>query len=160
MKNLFGVFLCLFITAGAAMAQQSNESKSQPPALQPSSKMLVKALLAADRTQNKKKTPSVEELKKTIDEEIAKSAVSSSQTPARQILNPGDKLPILTSDKLMIMVDGAIYYRFGGTIYPVPGGGASGCFDPEMEAKIQKARMKFAEQFKAEQEKAGQEKKD
>lgn len=164
MKNLFKVLPCLVIAAVVAVAQQGGESKPQPSALQPTSDVLVKALLAADGAQNKKETPSAEELKKTIDQEIAKSAVSSlvssSQNPARKIPKPGDKFSSITSDNLMIMIDGAVYYRLGGTIYPVPGGGASGCFAPDTEVKIQKARMKFEAQSKAAEEKVGQEEKD
>ena len=73
------------------------------------------------------------------------------------VLKPGDKFSSITSGdlsgNLMVLIDGAVYYRFGGTIYPMQGGGASGCFDPNVDARIQKARMKFAEQSKAEQEK-------
>ena len=162
-KNLLKVLSCLIITAVIAVAQQGSESKSQPPALQPSGEVLVKALLAADNSQTKKESSSAEELKKTIDQEIAKSVASSltssTQNPTRKILKPGDKFSSITSDNLMVLIDGAVYYRFGGTIYPMQGGGASGCFDPNVDARIQKARMKFAEQSKAEQEKTGQEKK-
>ena len=66
MKNLFGVLSCLIVAVAVAMAQQGGESKSQPPALQPTGEVLVKALLAADKAQSKRETPSMEELKKTI----------------------------------------------------------------------------------------------
>src|SRR5262249_15576075 len=107
-----------------------------------------KALLAADHTQNKRETPSLEELKKAIDREIVKSAAfaSSPQISPKQAPTPKDKFPFATLDNQMLLIDGAVYYRFDDTIYPVPGGGASGCFDPDAAAKVHRARMKFAAQ--------------
>ncbi|MEP7336517.1 MAG: hypothetical protein ABI977_02025 [Acidobacteriota bacterium] len=161
MKNLFGVFLCLIVAIAVAVAQQGGESKSQQPAqlpaLQPTGEVLVKALLAADSAQNKRETPSAEELKKTIDQEIAKSATapftSTPQDSMGRMHKPGDKLPSLTLDDQIIMIDGAVYFRFGDTIYPMSGGGASGCFDPNSATRLQQARIKFAGQNKADHEK-------
>lgn len=157
MKNPFGVFLCLIVAVVVAVGQQGGESKAQPPALPPTGEVLVKALLAADNAQNKRETISVEELKKTIDQEIAKSATapftSTSQNPAKRTRQSEGKLPYLTLDNQMILIDGAVYFRFGDTIYPVNGGGASGCFDPDSATRLQQARIKFAGQNKAHQEK-------
>jgi hypothetical protein len=157
MKNLFGILLYLIAATAVAAAQQDGESKSQPPALQPTGEVLVKALLAAGNAQNKRETPSAEKLKKTIDQEIAKSATapftSTPQNPATRTPQSGGKLPYLTLDNQMILIDGAVYFRFGDTIYPVSGGGASGCFDPNSATRLQQARIKFAGQNKADHEK-------
>lgn len=149
MKNLFGVFFCLF---AAVAVQQAGESKSPgppaPPSIQPSeqpsgqpaSDVLVRALLAAEKAQNKQEKLPAEELKTMIDREIAKSAT--------QVTDSGESLRIQAND-LMVIIDGAVYLKFGGTIYPMPGGGASGCFDPNSAAKLDQARLKFAEQNKS-----------
>lgn len=47
----------------------------------------------------------------------------------------------------MIMIDGALYFRADDTIYPIPGGGASGCFEVnplESRARVERARAAFA----------------
>jgi hypothetical protein len=164
MKNLFRVFSCLIIAAATAMGQQGSQSKPKPSALQQTGDVLVKALLAADSAQSKKESSSAEALKKTIDQEIAKTVVSSfawsTQIPTRRILKPEDRVSILTANDLMVLINGAVYYRFDGTIYPMPGGGASGCFDPNVDERVQKARMKFVEQSQAAQKKEIEEKKD
>jgi len=165
MKNLLGVLSCLIAAAALAMAQQGGESKAQPPGLQPAGEVLVKALLAADNAQKRREAPSAEDLRKTIDREIARLAAGpltpTPQTAGRRPPKPTDR-PSLAAplDSLMVLIDGAVYYRFDGMIYPAPGGGASGCFAADAEAKVQKARIKFAEQLKAEQEKAVEGKKD
>jgi hypothetical protein len=142
MKHLSGIFLCL-ITA-VLMTQQEGQSKSTnqaPPSVQPGTDLLVRALLAADTAQNKQEKPPVEDLKTVIDREIAKSA-----TQVAELKMPGDH----QAGDPLVLIDGAVYLKFGGTIYPMPGGGASGCFDPNSSAKLQQARLKFAEQVKTE----------
>jgi hypothetical protein len=155
MQNLLRVLSCLIAAAAVAMAQQSGESKPQSSGLQPTGDVLVKALLAADHAQNKRETPSVEELKKAIDQEIVKSAAFafSSQISLQPVPASKDNFPFARLDNQMLLIDGAVYYRFDGTIYPVPGGGASGCFDPDAAAKVHRARMKFAAQNQAGQRK-------
>jgi len=166
MKNLVRIFLCLVAAVVTAMAQQNGESKSSsqvlPPGGQPAAEALVRALLAADTAQNKQERLPVEELKKLVEREIAKSAalplVTSTKAPVTQGLK-GESPDTVTIKTGMIVIEGAVYIRFGDTIYPMVGGGASGCFDPDAEARVQKARQKFAGQLKTEQEKAEQEKK-
>ena len=163
MKNLFKVFSCLMLATATAMAQQGSESKPKPPAMQPSGDVLVKALLVSDSAQNKKDLPPVEELKKLLEREIAKSAAlpftTTAQTPVVQRAKFGEA-STSTVKGGMIVIDGAVYLRFDDAIYPMIGGGASGCFDPDAEARWQKARMKFAAQVKVEQEQSVREKKD
>jgi hypothetical protein len=151
MKNLLRVLSCLIAAVTVAMAQQSGESRPQSSGLRPTGDVLVRALLAADHAQNKREMPSVEELKRAIDQEIVKSAAfaSSSQISSKQAPTPKDKFPFATLDNQMLLIDGAVYYRFDDTIYPVPGGGASGCFDPDAADKVHRARMKFAAQNQA-----------
>jgi len=155
MRNLLRVLSCLIAAAAVAMAQQGGESKAQSSGFQPAGDVLVKALLAADHRQNKRESPSVEELKRAIDQEIVKSAAfaSPAQASSKQTLTPRDKFPFATPDNQMLLIDGAVYYRFDDTVYPVPGGGASGCFDPDAAAKVHRARMKFAAQNQAGQRK-------
>lgn len=149
MKNLFGVFFCLL---AAVIAQQGGESKSSsqpaPSSIEPSSDVLVRALLAADRAQSKQEKFPAEELKTLIDREIAKSAT----LPSAQVADAGQGIR-LPPDDLMVTIDGAVYLKFGGTIYPMPGGGASGCFDPNSLARLEQARLKYAEQRKSEESK-------
>ncbi|MEO6724810.1 MAG: hypothetical protein ABIP14_05865 [Blastocatellia bacterium] len=156
MKNLFTVFSCLIVAAATAIAQQGGEPKLRPPALQPSGDMLVKALLAADNAQSKKEPSSAEDLKNLLEREIAKSAAlplaTTTQTPVEQGMKAGETFTFTVKGG-MVVIDGAVYLRFGDAIYPMVGGGASGCFDPNTDAKVQKARMKFTEQLKTEQEK-------
>jgi hypothetical protein len=142
MKHLSGIFLCL-ITA-VLMAQHNSQSKSTnqaPPSVQPGTDLLVKALLAADNAQNKQEKPPVEDLKTVIDREIAKSATQVGDLKKSEDHQVGDPL---------VLINGAVYLKFGDTIYPMPGGGASGCFDPNSSLKLQQARLKFAEQAKTE----------
>lgn len=46
-----------------------------------------------------------------------------------------------------LMIEGALYFPAGSTVFPVPGGGASGCFDPtggtETAAKIERAKARY-----------------
>ncbi len=137
MTYLFGVFLCLSV-----VVQQGSEPKPTP-SVQPSSDVLVRALLAADSAQNKLEKASAEELKTLIDREIVKSAT--------QVADLKKKGEPQTTD-LMVLIDGAVYLKFGDTIYPMPGGGASGCFDSNAATKLEQARLKFAEQLKTEKE--------
>lgn len=156
MKNLFRALSCLIVVAVTTMAQQGGEPKLKPPALRPSGDMLVKALLAADNAQSKKEPSSAEDLKNLLEREIAKSAAlpltTTTQTPVEQGMKAGETFTF-TAKGGMVVIDGAAYLRFDDTIYPMVGGGASGCFDPNTDAKVQKARMKFTEQLKTEQEK-------
>jgi len=153
MKNLLIAFLYLAVTVTSAMAQEREEpkasSQSAPFSGQPSSEALVKALLAADAVQGKQASFSVEGLKKLVEREIAKSAalplLVSTQTPVTQNLK-GMETDSFTVKNGLTVIDGAVYLQFGGTIYPMNGGGASGCFDPDASARLQQARMKFAEQ--------------
>ncbi|HMV85913.1 MAG TPA: hypothetical protein PLD20_18935 [Blastocatellia bacterium] len=137
MTYLFGVFLCLSV-----VAQQGSEPKPAP-SVQPSSDVLVRALLAADGAQNKTEKTSAEELKTMIEREIAKSAMQASELKKKGELQTSDP---------MVLIDGAVYLKFGNTIYPMPGGGASGCFDPNAATKLEQARLKFVEQLKTEKE--------
>lgn len=160
MKNLFRVFLCLLLAAATAMAQQGGEPKPKPPVMQPSGDILVKALLVADSAQNKKDPVPAEDLKKLLEREIAKSAALPLTTTTQMSVRQVAKFEENTVKSGMVVIDGAVYLRFGDTIYPMVGGGASGCFDPDALAKWQKARIKFAAQVKVEQEQSVQEKKD
>ena len=150
-QHLLGMVLCLSL---AVAAQQSGDSKTaSPPApsnAQPSGDMLVKALLAAEGAQNKTEKISTEELKATLDREIA---VSLAQ--AADLRKPGG----LQTVTPLVLIDGAVYLKFGDTIYPMPGGGASGCFDPNAATKLQQARLKFAEQAKTEKNQSEADKK-
>ncbi|HEX9003461.1 MAG TPA: hypothetical protein VGB07_26370 [Blastocatellia bacterium] len=145
MKNLFGVFFCLL---AAVAAQQAGESKSPgqpaPPSAEPSADILVRALLAADKVRNKQEKLPAEELKTLINREIAKSAT----LPSVQMADARQGIGFQAED-LMVTIDGAVYLKFGGTIYPMPGGGASGCFDPNSTARLEQARLKFAGQAKS-----------
>lgn len=145
MNNLFGVFFCLL---AAVAAQQSGESKSPgqpaPHSAEPSADILVRALLAADKVRNKQEKLPAEELKTLINREIAKSAT----LPSVQMADAGQGIGFQAED-LMVTIDGAVYLKFGGTIYPMPGGGASGCFDPNSTARLEQARLKFAGQAKS-----------
>ena len=43
-----------------------------------------------------------------------------------------------------VVKDGALYLDFGsGTLFPVPGGGASGCFDQNLPERIKKVRSRI-----------------
>lgn len=141
-QHLLGMVLCLSL---AVTARQSGDSKpTTPPApsnVPPAGDKLVKALLAADGAQNKTEKISAEELKAMLDREIA---VSLAQ--AADLRKPGG----LQTVNSLVLIDGAVYLKFGDTIYPMPGGGASGCFDPNAATKLQQARLKFAEQAKTE----------
>lgn len=145
MKHLFGVFICLFAVIAV---QQGGESKSssQPalPSTEPSGDILVRALLAADKVRNKPGNLPAEELKTLIDREIAKSAALPAVQMATARKNTG-----FQADDLLVTIDGAVYLKFNGTIYPMPGGGASGCFDPNSTARLEQARLKFARQTKS-----------
>jgi hypothetical protein len=142
-KHLVGMFLCLI---GIVAAQQGGESKPPaPPGVQPAANVLVRAMLAADKARNKQEAPSTEDLKRVIDREIAKSvALPATQTDRFKSTGEGK------ADDLMVVIDGAVYLKFGGTVYPMPGGGASGCFDPNSSARVEQARLKYAEQNKSE----------
>lgn len=143
-QHLLGMVLCLSL---AVTAQQSGDSKpASPPApsnAQPASDMLVKALLGAEGAQHKTEKISVEELKAMLDREIA---ISLAQ--AADLRKPGG----LQTATPLVLIDGAVYLKFGDTIYPMPGGGASGCFDPNAATKLEQARLKFAEQLKIEKD--------
>ena len=50
-----------------------------------------------------------------------------------------------------VMIDGAAYTSIGGVLIPMPGGGASGCFDPtgvETTARIERANAEWAKRPK------------
>jgi hypothetical protein len=145
MKHLFGVFFCLLAFVAV---QQGGDSKSSsqpaPLSAEPSGDILVRALLAADKVRNKQEKLPADELKTLIDREIAKSAAVPAVQMATVRKNAG-----FQTDDLMVTIDGAVYLKFGGTIYPMPGGGASGCFDPNSTARLEQARLKFAGQAKS-----------
>lgn len=152
MKYILGVCACLFI----ATWQQEAPPKSAP-SIQPTAEALMKAQAAADKALAKRDEASTEELKKMVEREIAKSAALPITTMTQDplpLITPQDKLrdPKLEFTVGWVVIDGALYTRIGHTIVPASGGGASGCFSipAENEAKIQRARVKFAEMNKAE----------
>ncbi|MGH9839852.1 MAG: POTRA domain-containing protein [Blastocatellia bacterium] len=53
---------------------------------------------------------------------------------------------IMLSTGSNVMVEGAVYLTAGDTIIPMPGGGASGCFNPtgENAGKVERAKAKYA----------------
>jgi hypothetical protein len=56
-----------------------------------------------------------------------------------------------STDSGFVMIEGATYLVFGDTLMPMPGGGASGCFDKDAEAKaarLARARAAYAQQLK------------
>lgn len=152
MKYLFGICACLFI------ATWQQEATPKPaPSIQPTAEVLMKAQAATDKALARRDEASTEELKKMVEREIAKSAAlpitTMTQDPLPLIV-PQDKLRDAKLEFTVgwVVIDGALYTRIGNTILPVPGGGASACFSipSENEAKIQRARLKFAEMNKAE----------
>ncbi len=46
----------------------------------------------------------------------------------------------------IVVVEGAVYLTAGDTIIPMPGGGASGCFNPTSETagRVERAKAKYA----------------
>ncbi len=97
MKYLFGIFLCLAIW-GVAAAQQKEPLKNRwlapAPAIKPTAAALMKSQLEGDQPEVNRQEYSVEELKKTIEREIAKS-VSMLVVTSIQELNARIILPIV-----------------------------------------------------------------
>ena len=60
------------------------------------------------------------------------------------------KVSIRTQIVSFIVINGAVYTSVGGVLFPMPGGGASGCFSvpAENEARIGRARAEWAERLK------------
>jgi hypothetical protein len=46
----------------------------------------------------------------------------------------------------LLLIEGALYMPVGNTVLPVPGGGASGCFDPGTDSatRVERAKARFA----------------
>ena len=60
--------------------------------------------------------------------------------------------PALTGISGMRIINGALYTIVGGQLIPLPGGGASGCLDPDGEAtrtKIAAAKLELIRQMSA-----------
>ncbi len=154
MKYLFGICACLVSAVAAVAAQQDAPPPKPTPSIQPTAEALMKAQAAADKALVKPDESSVEELKKLVEREIAKSAAlpvtTTIQEPVKQTVSPetlqGLKQEIKTG---LVVIDGAVYMRIGKTIVAMPG---SECFLPETEstAKLQRANAKFTEILKAE----------
>lgn len=95
MKYLFGIFLCLAMW-GVAAAQQKEQLKNRrqapAPAIKPTAAALMKSQLEGDQPEVNRQEYSVEELKKTIEREIAKSVsmlvVTSIQELNSQMIPP------------------------------------------------------------------------
>lgn len=156
MKYLPGILLCLLVPGGIAVAQQNGElaksTSEAPSGIQPSSQVLVRALLAADKAAGPPEEPSIETLKEIIEREIIKSVSLPFAIPAggSQAQSPGfERIFAAPVPDPLVVIDGAVYFKFGGTVYPMNGGGASGCFDSEAPIKLRQARAKFAAQNKA-----------
>lgn len=174
MQYRLRIILCLLAafaiaTFATSAAQQSGESKSasqtQPLTIQPTAEVLRKAQTAADKVQNKQDSLSAEELKKMIDREVSKAATLPAPAPAQLPVSQPTKaegtIQTAASSNLVV-IDGAVYIRFNDTIVPMTGGGASGCFSDSTEtsAKIEQAKLKFAERLKAEPNKTDSGKKE
>ncbi|MBP6824009.1 MAG: hypothetical protein KA368_20850 [Acidobacteria bacterium] len=154
MKHLFGICACLVIAVGAVAAQQDAPPPKPTPSIQPTAEALMKAQAAADKALAKPDESFVEELKKLVEREIAKSAAlpvtTTVQEPVKQTVPPetlqGLKQEIKTG---LVVIDGAVYMRIGTSIVAMPG---SECFLPEAEITVrrQRAKAKFAEILKAE----------
>lgn len=88
MKYLFGIFLCL-VMVSAATAQQNGQSKPlrqvPAPAIKPTAEALMKAQMVADQSQSNREEISVEELRKMIEREFAKSASTPIVTSIQEL---------------------------------------------------------------------------
>ncbi|MFN0107422.1 MAG: hypothetical protein ACKVZH_01095 [Blastocatellia bacterium] len=145
MKYLLSIFACLMVAVSAATAQQ--EPPKPTPSIQPTAEALMKAQANTDKAMAKHDEASVEELKKFVEREIAKSAALPVTITVQEPLKPEIPKTSITFSTGMVVIDGAVYIHIGNVIVPMAGGGASGCFSlpEENAARIQRAQAKFAE---------------
>src|SRR4030095_10363840 len=120
MKILLGVLLVTSFVCATAAAQQKTDQPSAPD-IRAKIESLVKA-------QSQQPVP-------TSDDKI--TVVLVRKRPTYE-----DFFSIRT-----VMIDGAAYTSVGALLIPIPGGGASGCFDPtgvETAARIERANAEWA----------------
>jgi len=166
MKYLIGICLCLLPGISFAAVPQSGAVKPRRPApvpaIQPTAQALMKSEFGGDKEGNRE-DQSVEELKKTIEREIAKSAALPVATSIQEITAqtiPPRPVPELTRPYNLLVIDGALYVKFGDTIIPISGGGASGCFStaPEKTSGAEAVKAAGAEQKAGDRGKSNPEK--
>lgn len=121
MKTLLGILIVASSIGATATAQQNNDQQ-----ISPNLRAKIEALVKA---RSQEPVP-------TSDDKIEGGLVRKQGTSAG-----------LFSGSI-IVIEGAVYTSIGDMLMPLPGGGASGCFDPNAAAKIERARAEWAKRQK------------
>jgi hypothetical protein len=128
MKTLLGILLIAFALCGDATAQQKND---------PQTNLELRAKIESlIKSQSQQPVP-------TNDDRIE---VELTRKP--KITRIGTSFPYSIST---VVIEGAVFTAIGDTLIPMPGGGASGCFDPNgaaTAAKLERARAEWAKLLK------------
>jgi hypothetical protein len=124
MKTLLGISLVAFALCADAPAQQRNDPQNRPDV-----RARIESLI---KSQSQQPVP-------TNDDKIE---VELTRRP--RIITIGSSFPYSIST---VVIEGAVFTVIGDMPIPMPGGGASGCFDPNgaaTAAKLERARAEWA----------------
>lgn len=129
MKTLLGVLLATSFICSAAAAQQKDDQRQPDRQIAPDLRAKIESMI---KSESQQPVP-------TNDDKIEAVLV-------RKQRRFGGLFP-----NSIVMIEGAVYTSIGGALIPMPGGGASGCFDPtgvETAARVERARAEWSNQPK------------
>jgi hypothetical protein len=128
MKPLLGILLIAFTVCANATAQQKNDPQNSPDI-----RAKIESLM---KSQSQQPLP-------TNDDKVEVELVGKPR-----IFEIRGSFPFSIST---VVIEGAVFTAIGDTLIPMPGGGASGCFDPDgaaTAAKLERARAEWAKLLK------------
>lgn len=129
MKTLLGVLLVAFFICATAAAQQKNDQQQPDQPVAPGLRAKIESMM---KSESQRPVP-------TNDDKI-EAGLSGKPRKFEGLFS----IPT-------VMIEGAVYMSVGDTLIPMPGGGASGCFDPtgvETTARIERAKAEWAKRPK------------